>query len=77
VQIFDISPGPFIWAAVTAFMIMAPAIVGGVLAAQRRRPWILGAAVGLLLNWVGVLLVALLCERSPEGMNTPTDQGAP
>ena len=62
-QIFEMSPAPFIWAVVTAFLWLAPAIVGAVLIEQRQRSWLLGFAAGLLLNWIGVVLAVLIAGR--------------
>jgi hypothetical protein len=43
IQIFEMSPAPFIWAVVTAFLWLAPAIVGAVVITRRQRSWIRAA----------------------------------
>jgi hypothetical protein len=65
-QIFEIGPGLFIWAFVTALVWLAPAIVGAVLIARRQRSWFLGFAAGLLLSWIGVVLAVLIAGPPPE-----------
>jgi hypothetical protein len=65
-QIFDMGPGLFIWAAVTAFVWLAPAVVGAVLVERRQRSWFLGFVAGLLLSWIGVVLAVLLAGPPRE-----------
>jgi hypothetical protein len=65
-QIFDMGPGLFIWTTLTAFVCLAPAIVGAVLIARRERSWFLGFAAGLLLSWIGVVLAVLIAGPPRE-----------
>lgn len=47
---------------------LVPAFVGGAVGQVRRCGAGPGFAAGLLLSWVGVLLVALLSPRTPQSL---------
>lgn len=75
VQLFDIGTGLFIWFLVTLLLlVLAPAGVGAYVAARRGRPAFLGFVAGLVLSWIGVVLVLLVMK--PGTPATPTGSSA-
>ena len=63
VHILNISAGLFIWAITTFLLFFAvPAGLGAFLAAHRCRHPLLGFFTGLVLSWIGVILILLVVK---------------
>ena len=75
VQLFNISPGLFIWAVVAGLGVwVVPAVLGTYLAFKRRSNPILGFFAGFLLSWIGIVLILLVM---PPRQKPPEPPGAP
>ncbi|MHB0979368.1 MAG: hypothetical protein ACYC5Q_04695 [Thermoleophilia bacterium] len=62
-MMLDIDPGPFVWSVLVvvflACMWLVPAGMATYLAKRRRLHPLLGFAVGLVLSWIGVVLLLI------------------
>lgn len=59
-SIYSTDPGLYLWVLVNGLMVALPAVVGAVLARRRGRVLWLGLVLGLLLSWVGVIVVLIV-----------------
>jgi hypothetical protein len=70
----EIESGLFIWSVLSFFLLsalwIAPMIVGGYQASGRGRHRFVGVAAGLVLGWVGVVLLILVSPQSRGGTAT-------
>ena len=78
-EVFDISPGLFVWALVSGlFIVVVPAVLGAYLAARRHRNPILGFFAGFVLSWIGIVLILLIMAppRKNPTSGEPPDRPA-